>query len=181
MKFISNVLHEKLSLPKTLHTDLLHTALALEKLDDAGIKWCKKNYKNGYTSYGSLDRLYRQHTVFESFEKALHKKIQKLLSKTNLNLRMKDLEMTTCWVNVMHKGTKHAYHVHPHSVISGTYYLQTPKGSSPLCVKDPRGVETKFNAKAGDLILFESWVNHEVPLFNGTSPRVGISFNYERV
>jgi uncharacterized protein (TIGR02466 family) len=33
-------------------------------------------------------------------------------------------------------------------------------------------------AKAGDIVLFESWLRHEVPPNPTASPRISISFNY---
>jgi uncharacterized protein (TIGR02466 family) len=33
-------------------------------------------------------------------------------------------------------------------------------------------------ARAGDLVLFESWLRHEVPAARFTGERISISFNY---
>jgi uncharacterized protein (TIGR02466 family) len=37
----------------------------------------------------------------------------------------------------------------------------------------------EFKPKAGEFILFEGWMKHEVPPHRGNKPRVSISFNYE--
>ena len=114
-----------------------------------------------------------------------------------MNITVKDLMMTTCWVNIMPPGVTHSMHIHPLSVISGTYYLQTPKNCSAIKFEDPRMVnfmaspprKTKAHrdnqrfvsmpAKEGHLVLFESWMRHEVPPNLSKEPRISISFNYD--
>src|SRR3546814_3820662 len=89
--------------------------------------------------------------------------------------------MSDCWINIMPKGCAHSFHLHPQSVVSGTYYVQTPRGASGLKFEDPRLAQLMaapprrssappamkahltYPAKAGHLILFESWLRHEVP------------------
>lgn len=105
--------------------------------------------------------------------------------------------MTTCWVNRMGKGCYHTLHNHPMSLISGVYYLNAPKGASPLKIEDPRLPlfmalpARKASAKsteqpylrippvAGGLVMFESWTRHEVPPHNDQQDRLSVSFNYE--
>ena len=90
------------------------------------------------------------------------------------------LAMTDCWVNVMPRGTAHSLHLHPLSVISGTYYVRMPRGAPGLKFEDPRldrfmgapprkadaAVRNRnwivMPAVAGGVLLFESWLRHEV-------------------
>ncbi|HVT08261.1 MAG TPA: 2OG-Fe(II) oxygenase family protein, partial [Polyangia bacterium] len=85
----------------------------------------------------------------------------------------------------------------PLSVISGTYYVSTPPGSSRIRFEDPRldkfmGAPPKrtdcrdenkqqmaYDVEAGKVILFESWLRHEVAPQRGPGERVSISFNYD--
>lgn len=108
----------------------------------------------------------------------------------------KALAMTDCWVNVMPRGVTHAMHLHPLSVISGTYYVQVPQGAPGLKFEDPRldrymGAPPRradaalrnrswivMPAAAGGLLLFESWLRHEVVTNPKGGERVSISFNY---
>src|SRR6185295_16622312 len=48
------------------------------------------------------------------------------------------LRMDSLWVNILKPGAAHSGHIHPHSVISGTYYVETPPGASALKLEDPR-------------------------------------------
>jgi uncharacterized protein (TIGR02466 family) len=102
--------------------------------------------------------------------------------------------MTDCWINMMPRGVTHGLHLHPLSTISGTYYVRTPKGVPGLKLEDPR--LDRFMAApprradagqqpwltmpvaAGSLLLFESWLRHEVPPNTAAAERVSISFNY---
>ena len=104
--------------------------------------------------------------------------------------------MTDCWVNIMPRQVVHSLHLHPLATISGTYYVHTPRGSAGLKLEDPRldrymaAPPLKVNARAdrqrwvvipaqaGTLVLFESWLRHEVPPNPAASPRISISFNY---
>jgi len=104
--------------------------------------------------------------------------------------------MTDCWVNIMPRHTVHSLHLHPHSTLSGTYYVQVPKRSSGTKFEDPRldrfmaAPPRKLNARtesrpwvtfpaaAGQLILFESWLRHEVAPNPVNAERISVSFNY---
>ena len=99
-------------------------------------------------------------------------------------------------MNVLQPGGVHTGHVHPHSVLSGTYYVETPVGSSSLKLEDPRlpmmmaapvrsseapEAEKTFvyvTPSAGEVLMWESFVRHEVPMHSAKKPRISISFNY---
>ena len=87
-------------------------------------------------------------------------------------------------------------HLHPLSTISGTYYVQTPRGSSGIKFEDPRLERMMaapprradadprrrpwfvIPAEAGHVVLFESWLRHEVAPNPVDAERISISFNY---
>ena len=114
----------------------------------------------------------------------------------NYQIKKSSLRLNSIWVNIMPKGTLHTAHIHPQSVISGTFYVDVPAGSSALKFEDPRlglfmnsptvsegakKTNLRFFSlapKAGDLVLFESWLKHEVPLNKSKTPRLSVSFNY---
>ena len=104
--------------------------------------------------------------------------------------------MTDCWANIMGRGSAHSLHLHPQAAISGTYYISTPRGSAGLKLEDPRlsrfmaapmrragarrelRPHVSYPARAGQVILFESWLRHEVPAGGSARQRVSLSFNY---
>lgn len=189
--FPTYFLKEKLGVTKSKISLLDKSARHLPEVDAAGVAWSKKNYVHGYTSYGSLSQLYSQFSVFDELRKRIDRSAIKFLKKMGVSGKGKKLVMNTMWVNVMSEETYHAFHRHPGSVISGTYYVNAPKGSGPFRIEDPRAplfmntperkIQFDIEPKADTLILFESWLLHEVPPHRGKDPRISISFNYSLV
>lgn len=183
--------------PRALIHDLIQDAKILQKTDHEGLQWSKKNYVGGYTSYGSLDQLHLFSSNFENLKKKIDQHLRKYMTALELDVPVQNLQMSRCWVNIMPAGSSHSMHIHPLSVISGTFYVQVPKGASPLKLEDPRLVNfmasppRKAKARtdnqrffclapqAGEVVLFESWLRHEVPAHHAKSERISISFNYD--
>lgn len=177
-----------------LNAELLRECLRLREVDEHGRKWSASSYPGGYTSYGSMDRLHQFSSTFDELRRALDAHAKRYAGKLDWNLKGGKLLMTDCWVNIMPRGCAHSFHLHPQAVISGTYYVRTPRGCSGLKFEDPRlanfmatpprknrPAHIEYPAKAGNVILFESWLRHEVPASRIDEERVSISFNYHWV
>lgn len=166
-------------------------------LDDAaGRRWSVRNYPSGYTSYASVHRMHQLSPTFASLERALDRHVARFAGALELDLAGRALAMTDCWVNIMPRGAAHGLHLHPLATISGTYYVRTPRGCPGLKLEDPRlermmaapprlaraARENRpwvvLPAEAGRLLLFESWLRHEVPPNLTAGERISISFNY---
>jgi uncharacterized protein (TIGR02466 family) len=179
-----------------LNGRLLRECLQLRHDDGAGRVWSAANYPGGFTSYGSASRMQQVSPTFAALERAINPHVARYARDLALDLRGRKLSMTDCWVNVMPQGVVHSLHIHPLSTISGTYYVQTPKGCSGLKFEDPRldrmmaAPPRRKNARpalrpwivvpaeAGRVVLFESWIRHEVPANPVRTERISISFNY---
>jgi uncharacterized protein (TIGR02466 family) len=179
-----------------LNKRLLAECLQLREDDEAGQRWSKKNYPGGYTSYNSVSRMYEVSPTFVALKKKLDRHVQSYVKSLELDMNGRELTMTDCWVNIMRPLVVHSWHLHPLSTISGTYYVQTPRGSSGIKFEDPRlerfmaAPPRKSNcrpenkpwvvipAEAGNVVLFESWLRHEVPPNTAKTERISISFNY---
>jgi uncharacterized protein (TIGR02466 family) len=167
------------------------------RLDDAaGRRWSAENYPGGYTSYGSVHWLQRISPTFKALEKKLARHVSTFADAVEWDLTGRELKMTDCWINIMPKYVVHGLHLHPLSTVSGTYYVQVPAGTPGIKFEDPRldrfmaappRVPTAkresrpwgtFAATAGQLVLFESWLRHEVVPNRVDAERVSISFNY---
>jgi uncharacterized protein (TIGR02466 family) len=176
--------------------ELLKECYQLRDFDEAGRKWSATNYPGGYTSYGSMDKLHRFSSTFESLEKKITRHVLTYAKALEMDLSDRKLEMTDCWVNIMPHQVVHSLHLHPLSTISGTYYVRTPRNCSTIKFEDPRlskfmaappkipnasranRPHATYHAEAGKLVLFESWLRHEVGANSATTDRVSISFNY---
>ena len=179
-----------------LNRRLLAECHQLRGDDAAGRRWSEKNYSGGYTSYGSVSRMQTVSPTFAALAGRLDGHVARFARSLAFDLRERALAMTDCWVNIIPRRVAHGLHLHPLSSISGTYYLATPPGSPGLKLEDPRlermmaapprraaarrnlGPWVVVPARAGTLILFESWLRHEVPVNPAAADRVSISFNY---
>jgi uncharacterized protein (TIGR02466 family) len=121
--------------------------------------------------------------------------INNFYSKVHLFLNKK-IKLDSLWINILPTGGIHPSHLHPHSVISGTTYVTMPKGTSAIKFEDPRlammmaaplrKAHTRdelrnfiyLTPEDGEVLLWESWLRHEVPLNLTDEERISISFNY---
>lgn len=168
----------------------------LRTFDAAGRRWSDKNYPGGYTSYASMNELHRFSSTFTTLERRLTRHVRAFARALDLDLRGRTVRMSDCWVNIMPPTTAHSLHLHPLSFISGTYYVVTPRGCPGLKFEDPRlskfmaappklpatppanRTHVTYPATAGQVILFESWLRHEVAANRTTGERISISFNF---
>jgi uncharacterized protein (TIGR02466 family) len=176
--------------------DLEKTCLGVAAEDRAGQRWAKEHGYGGYTSYASLDDLTQRASLFADLERAIGRQVNALARELQFDIGGRKLKLDSLWINVMAKGAIHAPHIHPHSVISGTYYVTAPPKSGAIRFEDPRlamlmaAPPKKKNArpenrsfvdvtpKAGMLLLWESWLRHGVEPNAARSPRISVSFNY---
>lgn len=179
-----------------LNADLEDACRMLASEDAAGRAWCKANAYPGYTSYASLDDLPTRVTAFGDLKKRLDRQAAAFAADLAFDLKGRRLVMDSLWVNVLKPGGMHSSHIHPHSVLSGTYYVATPPGASALKLEDPRlpmmmaapgraktapeGLQpfVYVTPAAGTVLMWESWLRHEVPANGARSDRISISFNY---
>ena len=72
------------------------------------------------------------------------------------------------WATVHQDCIGHLAHIHESAVVSGVYYVNTPKGSGHLILEDPRGPRPPFTnrmmvrPRPGLLVLFPPWLTHSV-------------------
>lgn len=179
--------------------DLTRASEALAVDDRAGQAWCRKNGYPGYTSYASLNDLPWRFPEFKQLGRLIDPHVKAFAKALEFDLGGGKLEMDSFWVNILPEGGFHAAHIHPHSVISGTFYVAVPKGASALRLEDPRHAMMMASpprkAKAsqenqafvsiapqpGTLLLWESWLRHDVPMNRSAEDRISISFNYNWV
>ncbi len=176
--------------------ELETTCLSIAEDDEAGQDWCEANDFPGYTSYASLDDLPWRFPIFKDLVKSLDKHVAEFAKDLEFDLDGKKLKLNALWINILPEGGIHTSHLHPHSVISGTTYVAMPEDASAIKFEDPRhammmAAPTR-NADArdemrsfiyvkpdvGDVLLWESWLRHEVPMNMAEEDRISVSFNY---
>ncbi len=163
--------------------------------DRAGQRWSEEHGYRGYTSYASLNDLTHRDPAFDDLRRLLDKHVAAFAKACHFDLGRKP-KLDSLWVNLMKPGGTHSGHIHPHSIISGTLYVNVPKGSGSLKLEDPRlpqmmaaplrridapeSLQPFIYAEpaSGRIFLWESWLRHEVLPSAAKKDRLSISFNY---
>ncbi|HEY9908273.1 MAG TPA: TIGR02466 family protein, partial [Thermosynechococcaceae cyanobacterium] len=100
-----------------------------------------------------------------------------------------------CWANISPKYASNKIHDHANCLLSGVFYIKTPKDCGNIMFYDPRSAKTFYKpsvtnftaytadaiahaAEAGILLIFPSWLKHGVEPNLSEDDRVSISFNY---
>jgi uncharacterized protein (TIGR02466 family) len=197
-RFVTKIYRDELAdaAGGALNDELDAACRSIAEDDEAGRRWCRKNGYPGYTSYASLDDLPWRFPVFARLVRALDRHVAAFAKELEFELGKSKLSLDSLWINVLPPGGVHTSHIHPHSVVSGTYYVAVPEGASAIKFEDPRlglmmaapprkakaAAENRQFAyvgpKPGTVLLWESWLRHEVPLNGAAEERISISFNY---
>ena len=174
---------------------LIDVVRMMAEEDAAGRRWCRDNAYRGYTSYASLNDLPLRFPEFADLKRHLDRHAVAYAKALNFDLARKP-RLDNLWVNILMPGGGHTGHIHPHSIISGTIYIHIPEGASALKIEDPRLImmmnrpgmteaateaEKPFvylKPQSGSLLMWESWLRHEVPASRAAEQRISISFNY---
>ena len=197
--FVTRLYRAKLAefAPRIDHRELLASCQSIAEDDEAGQEWCETEGYPGYTSYASLTDLPWRFPIFAAVQKALDKHVAAFAKDLEFDLEDRKLVLEDIWINILPQGGMHSSHLHPHSVISGTTYVQMPEGTSALKLEDPRSgrlmaaparLKTArremqtfvyVQPEVGDVLLWESWLRHEVPMNMAEDERISVSFNYK--
>lgn len=183
-----------------LLADLERSCRMLAEEDAAGRRWSKAHGYRGYTSYASLNDLPNRDPSIAALVRVLGRHAAAFAEACAFDLGGRRLKLDSLWVNVLKPGGAHSGHIHPHSVVSGTFYVAVPPGAGALKLEDPRlpmmmaapprradaaeELTTFVYAEPapGTLFLWESWLRHEVVPHVGPKKaggeRISISFNY---
>ncbi len=180
-------------------SELEEACWMLEDGDQAGHDWCEREGYPGYTSYASLDDLPQRAPAFGDLVTALDQQAAAFAEQLHWDLDKAALKCDSLWVNILGEGGHHSGHIHPNSVISGTCYVAMPTGAGRIKFEDPRlpmlmaAPPLKADApeaaqrfhyiapQAGDVLMWESWLRHEVMTSDAEAPRISVSFNYALV
>ncbi|TBX28889.1 2OG-Fe(II) oxygenase family protein [Nioella sediminis] len=196
--FVTRLYRARLSefAPEIDPQELDNSCIVIAEDDEAGQQWCEANGYPGYTSYASLTDLPWRFPIFADLVKVLDQHVAAFAEDLEFDLDGRKLVLEDLWINILPEGGMHSSHLHPHSVISGTTYVAMPDGASALKLEDPRSgrmmaaparrkgareeLKTFIYVKpdVGDVLLWESWLRHEVPMNMAEEERISVSFNY---
>ena len=174
---------------------LAHAIRSFAEQDEAGRRWSRDHGYRGYTSYASLDDLPTRDPDFADLARLLARHAAIFARECAFELPRRP-RLDSLWVNLLKAGGHHSGHIHPHSILSGTFYVEVPAGSGSIRFEDPRlplmmaaparredardelRPFVTVEPRAGLLLLWESWLRHEVLAGSGRGERLSISFNF---
>jgi uncharacterized protein (TIGR02466 family) len=174
---------------------LAHSIRSLARDDRAGRRWSREQYYPGYTSYASLSDLPTRDPAFADLTRILTRHASKFAQECAFDLPRKP-RLDSLWVNMLKSSGHHSGHIHPHSILSGTLYVEVPTGSGAIRFEDPRlplmmAAPTRrpdasedlrpfvtVQPRPGLLLMWESWLRHEVLAGSGSGERLSVSFNF---
>lgn len=127
------------------------------------------------------------------FSVALKETINQVSEDLMIDPKSKTM-VTDCWANINSPGSYNRKHTHFNSMLSGVYYPSVPDKSGHIVFTDPRiqayvislpvTKKTTFTSrqirrtpKAGEFILFPSWLEHSVEINESEKERVSVAFN----
>ena len=136
----------------------------------------------------------------------LMKMIQEITNHSNIfanNIELKTpVKIDNCWININGYRDFNREHNHPYSILSGVYYLNTPKNCGNIFFKHPcndyfnydwnnKSIVNKneytspewwLPSEQGNLYIFPSWLTHYVqPNLNKKEKRISFSFNITKI
>jgi uncharacterized protein (TIGR02466 family) len=178
-----------------LGEELAHSIRTLAIDDQAGRRWSRDKGYKGYTSYASLNDLPRRDPAFADLAKLLSRHAATFANELAFHLDRKP-RLDSLWVNLLKPGGHHSSHLHPHSILSGTLYVEVPAGSGNIRFEDPRSglmmaapsrredapealrPFATITPRPGLLLMWESWLRHEVMPGTAKADRLSVSFNF---
>ncbi len=96
-------------------------------------------------------------------------------------------EMCSAWITIMPPGECYLMHTHPNAILTGTYYLSTPKNSGDLAFIDTQEIALdpiagsakiiKVSPKEGNLVFFPAYLMHEVQKNTSNEVRISMTFD----
>jgi uncharacterized protein (TIGR02466 family) len=143
----------------------------------------------------SIDKNILEHTELENVKKFIEMGIQNyvnnVISPSNKNI---EFYITQSWANYTDTGNFHHKHTHPNSLISGCLYVNADKNVDTITFYNPHPQYKRisipcenyniYNSESwwipietGQLILFDSSIEHMVENTKSTETRISISFN----
>jgi uncharacterized protein (TIGR02466 family) len=192
--FATRLYEAELQVPELLQA-LAHSIRTLAEDDEAGRRWSRDKGYKGYTSYASLNDLPQRDPAFAELRAVLTRYAGAFAKELAFSLPHKP-KLDSLWVNLLKPGGHHTAHIHPHSILSGTLYVEAPKGSGPIRFEDPRlpmmmaapvrrddapeemRPFVSIEPRPGLLLMWESWLRHEVLAGPAKADRLSISFNF---
>ena len=135
--------------------------------------------------YENIDWLLKEITY--KVDEAIDYYKQKDSVFSDLSIKRQNLKIFY-WTNINDPGSRNVLHSHKTAVFSGVYYIKAT-GTGSLRLINPANMlgdcnsaspftrDFYFDPRDRDLILWPSWIPHEVEVNRSTQPRINIAYD----
>jgi uncharacterized protein (TIGR02466 family) len=106
-----------------------------------------------------------------------------------------NIELTNSWININPKNSSNRAHIHPQAVLSGVYYVSANEHSGNIEFYNDAKIDminqtfldvnnkntcscVSYKPITNRIIVFPSWLLHNVDINNSLEDRISISFNF---
>lgn len=148
-------------------------------------------YVNGYTSYSSTSNILELENLSELLS-FIANSVNQIHNRLELSVPIK---LINSWFSIGRKNSMHERHNHLPSTWSGVYYVQANnndgnitffnehlKSNWPFSETSIENVLTRqiftIQPETGLMLIFPSYLEHQVHLNNTDNERIAISFNF---
>lgn len=178
---------------KYINKHLIDNIIKLKEINKEGIS---RSNCLGWHSQSDLHNKKEYEIILNEIYK-MQEEIYKI-ENYHVNTKPKCQEM---WANVNYKYSYNKEHIHPDTLWSGVYYVKISENCGKLFLKDPAKIkeikspilndennrlnyqwpEMIYTPIEGRLIMFPSWLPHDVGQNMSDDFRISISFNLNQV
>ncbi len=174
--------------PIPLNEQLFTFILAERQRDPQGIQ--QRSHTLGWHSRDNL----HLEAVFAPLQDFIEQSVAQVVAFAKWDLTRLTPTIATCWAMVNGKFAGNTVHMHPHSFLSGVYYVQAAANAGNVFFLDPRLAHVMtmppvtahhpwnyqrviYKPQPGRLLIFPAWLEHGVEPNGSDSERMSISFN----
>ena len=121
--------------------------------------------------------------------------LDEVVAKCTASVSLPDLQFYNLWFNINPPGSYNTLHNHQGSILSGVYYIDVPEANMgniefhraddmqyympPLKNYNQfTSQKAVYKPESGMLLLFPSWLKHQVMQNQSNTDRYSLSFNY---
>ena len=116
--------------------ELAHSIRSFAAQDEAGRRWSREHALPGLHQLRLAQRSAAPRPGVRRARQAAHPPRPRLRRRARPGTASRKLD--SLWANLLKSGGHHSGHIHPHSIISGTFYVEAPPGSGAIRFEDPR-------------------------------------------
>jgi uncharacterized protein (TIGR02466 family) len=156
-----------------------------------------KNYSGGFTTFfnnQSIDHI----AGYQQLKEAIYGVCLSFAQEQKYEVDPDRCAIWT-WASIMRKGGYHQEHNHPRSHFSGTFYIKRGSSSAPIILTSPTmpfrmheppitnpenygpftSPSLNLTPEDNTMLIWPSWLHHQVPQIMDDEPRIAISFNVD--